>query len=54
MEKNSYERRAYESVDDGNPFWVTSQKWTENKNSGSKGLKYTTKLNNQLVQTDGH
>ena len=26
MEKNSYERRAYESVDDGSPSWVTSQK----------------------------
>ena len=22
MEKNSYERRAYESVDDGSPSWV--------------------------------
>ena len=26
MEKNSYE-----SVDDGSPSWVTSQKWTEKK-----------------------
>ena len=26
MEKNSYE-----SVDDGGPSWVTSQKWKENK-----------------------
>ena len=26
MEKNSYERSAYESVDDGSPSWVTSQK----------------------------
>ena len=34
MEKNSYERRAYESVDDGSPSWVASQKWTET-NSGS-------------------
>ena len=24
--KNSYERRAYESVDDGSPSWVASQK----------------------------
>ena len=31
MEKNSYERRAYESVDNGSPSWITSQKWTENK-----------------------
>ena len=31
MEKNSYERRAYESVDDLSPSWVTSQKRTENK-----------------------
>ena len=35
MEKNSYERRAYESVDEGIPSWVTSQKWTEKQNSGS-------------------
>ena len=31
MEKNSYERRAHESVEDGSPSWVTSQKWMENK-----------------------
>ena len=31
MEKYSYERGVYESVDDGSPSWVTSQKWTENK-----------------------
>ena len=31
MEKNSYERRAYGSVDDGSPSWVTSQKSTNNK-----------------------
>ena len=31
MEKNSYERRAYESVDDGSQSWVTSQNWTKNK-----------------------
>ena len=40
MEKNSYERRAacaYESVDDANPSWVTSQKWTENKIQAVKG-----------------
>ena len=35
MEKNSYERRAYESVDDGSPSWVTSQKMNEKQNSGS-------------------
>ena len=32
MEKNSYE-----SVDDGRPSWVTSQKWTENKIQAVKG-----------------
>ena len=37
MEKNSNERRAYESVDDGSPSWVTSQKWTENKIQVVKG-----------------
>ena len=37
MEKNSYERRAYESVDDGSPSWVTSQKWTENIIQAVKG-----------------
>ena len=37
MEKNSYERRAYESVDDGSPSWVTFQKWTENKIQAVKG-----------------
>ena len=26
MEKISYQRRDYESVDDGSPSWVTSQK----------------------------
>ena len=36
--KNSYERWAYESVDDGSPSWVTSQKWTENKIQAVKGL----------------
>ena len=25
------EKDSYESVDDGSPSWVTSQKWTENK-----------------------
>ena len=34
MEKKSYECRAYESVEDVSPSF-TSQKWTENKNSGS-------------------
>ena len=37
MEKTSYEHRAYESVDDGRPSWVTSQKWTENKIQPVKG-----------------
>ena len=37
MENNSYECRAYESVDDGSPSWVTSQKWTENKIQAVKG-----------------
>ena len=37
MEKNSYERRAYESVDDGSPSCVTSQKWMENKIRTVKG-----------------
>ena len=37
MEKNSYERRAYESVDDGSPSSVTSQKGTENKIQAVKG-----------------
>ena len=37
MEKNSYERRAYESVDDESPSWAKSQKWTENKIQAVKG-----------------
>ena len=37
MEKNSYERRVYESVDDGSPSWVASQKLTENKIQAVKG-----------------
>ena len=37
MEKNSHERRVYESVDDGSPFWVTSQKLAENKIQAVKG-----------------
>ena len=37
MEKNSYERRAYESEDDGSPSWVKSQKLTENKIQAVKG-----------------
>ena len=37
MEKNSYECRTYESVDDGSPSWVTSQKGTENKFQAVKG-----------------
>ena len=35
MEKKSYERRAYESVDDGSPSRFTSQKGTGKQNSGS-------------------
>ena len=31
MEKTSYKRRAYKSVDDWNPSLVTCQKSTENK-----------------------
>ena len=37
MEKNSYERRAYESEDDGSSSWVTSQKRMENKIQAVKG-----------------
>ena len=37
VEKNSYERGTYESVDDGSPSWVTFQKWTENKMQALKG-----------------
>ena len=37
MEKNFYERDANESVDDGVPSWITSQKWTENKIQAVKG-----------------
>ena len=39
MEKNFYERRAYESVDDGSPSWVTSQKLTKSKIQAAKGLQ---------------
>ena len=35
--KNSYDRRAYESVDDRSLSWVTSQKWRENKIKAVKG-----------------
>ena len=37
MEKNSYERRAYESVDDRIPSWVTFQKSTKDKIRAVKG-----------------
>ena len=37
MEKYSYEPRAYESVDDGSPSWVTSQKWTKNNIQAVQG-----------------
>ena len=37
MQNNSYERRAYESVDDGSPSWVASQKSTESKIQAVKG-----------------
>ena len=35
MEKNSYERRAYESVDDGEPIFSYISKMKEKQNSGS-------------------
>ena len=31
------EKKSYESVDDGSPSWVTSQKSTENKIQAIKG-----------------
>ena len=37
MEKNSYERHAYEPVDDGSPSLVTFQKSTKNKIQAVKG-----------------
>ena len=42
MEKNSYERHAYESH--GNPPWVTHQKWTENKIQAIHGLTILAKI----------
>ena len=35
----SYERRAYESVDDWSHSWVISQKINGKQNSGTNGLK---------------
>ena len=37
MEKISYERRVYESVDDRSLSWVISQKSTENIIQAAKG-----------------
>ena len=37
MEKNSYEHRTYESVDEGSPSWVTFQKWMRTKIKAVKG-----------------
>ena len=37
MEENSYEHGAYESVDNGSPSKVTSQKFTENEIQAVKG-----------------
>ena len=37
MEKVSYERRVYESVEGRSLSWVISKKSTENKNSFRKG-----------------
>ena len=37
MEKISYERRAYELVDDGSPSRVTAQNLMENKMQAVKG-----------------
>ena len=59
MEKLSYERRAYESVDDGSPSWVPYQKWTEIKIcSITKGLQtqrdlwhHFSKLNSKNFQS---
>ena len=39
MGKDSYERSAYESVDDGIPSGVTSQKSTESKIQAVKGSR---------------
>ena len=50
MEKYSYERRAYESVDDGSPSWVAFQKWTENKIQTVKGLNSHTYLNTAQLE----
>ena len=38
MEKLSYERCVYESVDDKSLSWDRSQKWTENRIHAAKGL----------------
>ena len=37
IEKISYDRRAYESVDDRSHFWVISRKSTENKTRALMG-----------------
>ena len=38
IKKISYERRAYESVDEKSLYWVTSRKTTKKNNSVLKGL----------------
>ena len=38
IEKISYERRVYESVDDRSHTYVISQKFNGNQNSGTNGL----------------
>ena len=49
MEKNSYERSAYESVDDGSPSWVSYiPKMNGKQNSGIKGLKEQQVLEEQF------
>ena len=37
-QKNSYERRAYESVDVRSLFWVIPDRSTETSNPGLKGI----------------
>ena len=51
IEKISYERRAYESVDEKSLSWVTSRKTTKKKNSGSKGLSRKSRSFNRFTST---
>ena len=44
MKKISYERRAYESVDDRSLSYSISQKFTKKNNSGHKGFKKFLKM----------